>query len=165
MGETQGGMPVPIGDIELLRHPRKTAFLTSRHTPPQCNDAIRRWLDGLSPSDDCVMVGNIQRMEVDVLQGLLKRRVPAVLVLAEPLPKMWPAYAVEAIADGKMLVVSIATPATWRADRWAMAGLRNKYMIANAERVVVGMCRPGGMLSAALSAAPSVTILNEFRPS
>lgn len=163
MAERLGGPSVPIGNIGLLRHPRKTAFLTSRHTPPQCNDAIRAWLDSLSPSDDCVMVGNIQKLEVDVLQGLLKRRIPAVLVLAEPYPKMWPTYAVEAIGDGLLLVVTIVGLREPAGDAYAMAEWRNKYMIANADSVVVGMCRPGGMLSRLLVAARSVTRLNEFR--
>ena len=49
----------PIGDIRLLESQNKIAFLTSRHTPESCYDAIRSWLDSLDSQKDVVMVGYI----------------------------------------------------------------------------------------------------------
>ena len=154
----------PIGDIGLLSHPNKTAFLTSRRTPDSCRPAIREWLDSLSPEGECVMIGGIQKIEGDVLLGLLRRRVPTVLVLAEPMPKMWPIGVVEAIGEGRLLVLTTADFLLPWVDKYGMAADRNKFMVANAERVVVAMCRPGGFISRQVQAAKAVTYLTAYNP-
>lgn len=154
----------PMGDIGLLNHPNKTAFLTSRRTPDSCRPAIRAWLDSLSPSGDCVMIGGIQKLERDVFQGLLRRRVPTILVLAEPMPKMWPTSVVDAIGGGRLLVLTTTDFLLPWVDKYGMAADRNKFMVANAERVVVAMCRPGGFISKQLQAAKAVTYLTAYNP-
>lgn len=152
----------PIGDIRLLESQNKIAFLTSRHTPESCYDAIRSWLDSLDSQKDVVMVGYIQRLENFVFQGLVKRGIPTILVLSTPYPALWPTYAVDAIGDGRLLIISTSDFSLPWMDRYDVAMDRNKYMISNAEKVVVGMCRPGGFLSQQLTAAKEVLVLNDY---
>lgn len=151
----------PIGNIKLLEHTNKTAFLTSRHTPRSCDDNIRTWLDSLNPDTDCVMVGNIQLLESHVFQGLLKRNIPTILVLSVPYPEMWPTYIVDAIGDGRLLIITIADFSLPWMDDYGVAADRNKYMIANAEKVVIGVLRQGGILEKQLVAAKEVVLLND----
>lgn len=153
----------PIGNMKLLEAQNKTAFLSSRHTPESCYDAIRAWLDSLSPEHDVVLVGNLQRLESYVFQGLIKRNIPAILVLSTPYPELWPTYVVDAIGEGRLLIISTSYFSLPWMDRYDVAFDRNKYMIEKSERVVVGMCRPGGFLSQQLAVAKHVTILNEYQ--
>ncbi len=157
----QNKVSPPIGNIKLLEHTNKTAFLTSRHTPRSCDDNIRTWLDSLNPDTDCVMVGNIQLLESHVFQGLLKRNIPTILVLSAPYPELWPTYIVDAIGDGRLLIITMADFSLPWMDDYGVAADRNKYMIANAEKVVIGVLRQGGILEKQLVAAKEVVYLND----
>ncbi len=153
---------VPIGNIKLLEHDNKTAFLTSRGTTENSFDAIRKWLDGLSSETDCVLIGNLQQVESYVFRGLLKRGIPTVLVMCAPYPKVWPTYIVEAIGDGKLLILTTYGFSVPWEDEGSKAEERNKYMIANSERVVVGIMRPNGSIAEQIVGAKEVVELNEW---
>ncbi|MCQ7926317.1 hypothetical protein NP234_24340 [Salmonella enterica] len=141
---------LPIGNIDLLAKENKTAFLCSRNVPEACLPGIATWLDSLSAETDCVMCGNMQKIENDVLYGLLKRNIPTVLVLDGPFPEMWPISLVEAVGDQRLLVVTTSDFLLPWVDKYGMADARNRYMVANAAKVVLGFCRPGGQLAGQL---------------
>lgn len=107
------------------------------------------------------MVGNIQLLESHVFQGLLKRNIPTILVLSAPYPELWYTYIVDAIGDGRLLIITIADFSLPWMDDYGVAADRNKYMIANAEKVVIGVLRQGGILEKQLVAAKEVVILND----
>lgn len=138
---------VPIGNIQLVEHQHKTAFLCSRGMTDAGRPAIEAWIDSLNPNQDCIMCGNIQRIEIDVLNELVKKRIPVVLVFDGPFPPMWPLDLVSAIGDQRLLALTTADFLISWVDKFGMADARNKYMIANSEKVVLGLCRPGGQLS------------------
>lgn len=127
--------------------------------------AVVAWLDSLSAETDCVLCGNLQKIENDVLLGLLKRNIPTILVLDGPFPKMWPLALVEAIGDQRLLVVTTSDFLLPWIDKYGMADARNRYMIANSEKVVVGYCRPGGQLHRQLEGVDvEISVLNQYSP-
>ncbi|MGN0011020.1 MAG: hypothetical protein ACI35N_06800 [Marinilabiliaceae bacterium] len=156
---------VPIGNINLLNHERKTAFLSSRNMPDYCRPAITQWLDTLNADEDCVMCGDLQKTEHKVILGLVKRGIPTILVLGEPYPKKWPTGIVEAIGDQRLLALTTTDFLLPWVDKFGMADARNRYMIANASKIVVGFCRPDGQLAKQLKDVEAeVTLLNEYDP-
>ena len=156
---------LPIGDIDLLERPNKSAFLSSRNMPDICRPAIKTWLDSLSPETDCVLCGNLQKVESDVLNALVKRNIPTILVLDGPFPNMWPRNLVEAIGDRRLLAVTTSDFLLPWIDKYGMADARNRYMIANAEKVVIGFCRPGGQLHHQLEGVNvTVQVLTPYSP-
>ncbi len=155
----------PIGNIDLLVKDGKTAFLCSRKMPDYCLASINLWIDSLSSESDCVMCGNLQKTEGKVLSGLIKRHIPTILVLDKPFPEMWPTAMVEAIGDGRLLALTTTDFLLPWIDKYGMAEARNRYMIANAAKVVTGFCRPGGQLQKQLAGASAeVTYLNPYDP-
>ncbi len=155
----------PIGNIDLLSREGKTAFLCSRKMPDYCAAAINTWIDSLSVDCDCIMCGNLQKAEGQVLASLIKRRIPTILVLDQPFPTMWPTAMVEAIGDGRLLALTTTDFLLPWIDKYGMAEARNRYMIANATKVVTGFCRPGGMLQKQLAVANvEVEYLNPYDP-
>lgn len=167
--ETTAAQPseitAPIGNIDLLSRESKTAFLCSRKMPDYCLTSVNTWIDSLSPEEDCIMCGNLQKTEGLVLSSLIKRHIPAILVLDRPYPEMWPTSMVEAIGDGKLLVLTTTDFLLPWIDKYGMAEARNRYMIANAAKVVTGFCRPGGQLQKQLASANAeVTYLNPYDP-
>lgn len=156
---------LPIGDISLLEREHKTAFLCSRGMAEVGRLAIKAWLESLNPEVDCVMCGNIQKVERDVLDALVRRGIPAVLVLDGPFPPMWPRNLVQAIGDRKLLAVTTSFFFVPWVDKYGMAEARNRYMIANAETVALGFCRPGGQIEKQLQGVNvNVKVLNPYSP-
>lgn len=157
---------VPLGNITLLEHTNKTAFLCSRRIPDDFKPAVFQWLDTLSPDTDCVMCGNLQQVEAEVVDGLIKRRIPTILVLDQPFPDSWPTAMVEAIGDQNLLVLTTSDFLLPWIDKYGMADARNRYMIANANRIVLGFCRPGGLLDKQLAPVDvPIVHLNQYDPS
>lgn len=153
----------PIGDKSLLDREHKVAFLCSRNMSLAGRPAIKKWLESLNPETDCVMCGNLQRLESDVLEALVGRNIPTILVLDHPFPPMWPIKLVEAIGDQKLLVVTTSDFLLPWVDKYGMADARNRFMISQAETVVIGFCRPGGQLDRQLKAAnANVMVLNQY---
>ncbi len=159
-------LSVPIGNIDLLNK-SKTAFLSSRRTPDACRPKIVEWVESLSPASDCVMVGCLQPLEDFVLQMLLERDIPTVLVLSTLYPSRFPLQQVVAIGDGRLLVISIVDGHNKSVSKGELAAQRNKWMISNADKIVVGALRTsGGFLADQLDAVAGpdvdVVLLNEF---
>lgn len=155
----------PIGDISLIEREHKTAFLSSRNMSDACRPAIKAWLGTLKPDVDCVMIGNIQKIEKEILDALVGLNIPTVLVLDRPFPEMWPLNLVQAIGDQRLLVVTTSDFLLPWVDKFGMADARNRYMIANSETVVLGFCRPGGQLDGQLKGINvNVKVLNPYSP-
>ncbi len=148
-------LSVPIGNIDLLTHERKTTFLSSRNAPANAEQEVKKWVETLDPATDCVLCGNLQQIERKALAMLLARRVPTVLVLDEPYPALWPTNLVEAIGEARLLVITTTDFLLPWVDRYGQAESRNRYMISNASKIVLAHLRQGGQLHAQLAQCDS----------
>ena len=119
-----------LGNKELLKL-RKTAFLASGTIPPdmvlQCYD----WAAG--KHEGCVVSGFSSKLERDVLHFLLKAKCPVIMVLARQIYKMVPEELTDAIADGRLLIVSTTT-AIRQSKATALA--RNRYICEMADKIL-----------------------------
>ena len=155
----------PIGNINLIYHENKTAFLCSRSLPYEFRPALVNWLNRLDARKDCVMCGNLQKIENEVLQGLIERGIPTIVVLDRPYPESWPTYMMQGVGDQKLLIITLVDFTVPWIDKYVMAEMRNKYMIANAKRIVLGFCRPGGIIESQLQGIDKEVIrLNKYNP-
>ena len=77
-----------IGNLDLLKRP-KTAFLCSSKTTSR--DILKSfdWATSV-PKDSCIISGFQTKLEKDVLQLLLKRHIPIIIVLARKMYKELP---------------------------------------------------------------------------
>ncbi len=148
------------GNKELL-YRTKTAFLSSHAIPPEKVSAVGRWADTLSPDNDCIMCGNIQRIESELLQKLIYRHIPIIVVFGIAMPQTWTTEFLRA-ADAKCLAMVCSASPTQNShfiDKADDARRRNMYMIANADNIVVGYARPCGKLSQQLCGLSNVRYL------
>ncbi len=137
---------------------RKTAFLCSRITPDAVNEAVGRWLEGLSPDADCVMCGNHSPMERVVFDRLLKNKIPAILVLAEALHEWWDEQISTALREGRLLIITHCDDDVHTVSSHS-AFDRNILMLSIADSIVVGFCNKGGNLERVLVGYDNVTYL------
>ena len=88
-----------IGNLDLLKRP-KTAFLCSSKTTSR--DILKSfdWATSV-PKDSCIISGFQTKLEKDVLQLLLKRHIPVIIVLARRMYKELPAEIQSAIEATK----------------------------------------------------------------
>lgn len=143
---------------EALLERRKTAFLCSRNASVEVEKAVDEWLDTLKAEVDCVMCGNQSSMERRVFEGLLRRKIPTILMLAEALPDTWSKEMQAAMQAGRLLAVTHCDESVhWASAR--SANDRNLLMIGLAAEVVVGCCTEGGNLSRQLMQARNVRYL------
>lgn len=122
-----------IGNLDLLEHP-KTAFLCSSKTTSR--DILKSfdWATSV-PKDSCIISGFQTKLEKDVLQLLLKRHIPVIIVLARRMYKMLPAEMQSAIDSNEALIISLShLPRNSKQSALA----RNKYIISIADNVVFG---------------------------
>ena len=122
-----------IGNLDLLEHP-KTAFLWSSKTTSR--DILKSfdWATSVS-KDSCIISGFQTKLEKDVLQLLLKRHIPVIIVLARRMYKMLPAEMLSAIDSNEALIISLShLPRNSKQSALA----RNKYIISIADNVVFG---------------------------
>ena len=145
-------MPVNFqyaGDIGLWELP-KTAFLCSRKVPAaqvlKCYD----WAIAMREAGRCVMLGAHSQLEKDVLHYLLKGAQPVVLVLARGLLKRPDPVLQPEIDKGRLLVVAPLGHTVIRVTA-RTAAARNEFLLAHAQRIVVGHSEAGGSLAAALA--------------
>lgn len=145
------------GCEELITR-RKTAFLCSRQVPNGVPEAVESWLESLHPDRDCVMCGNQSSLEHTVFTGLLNRKIPTILVLAQAMPEAFSAQLQTAVTENRLLVITHCDASV----HWATAQSardRNILMISMAAEVVVGFCSQGGNLSRQLMNANNVRYL------
>lgn len=131
-----------IGNLELLERP-KTAFLCSSKTTSRDILKSLDWATSV-PKDSCIISGFQTKQGKDVLQLLLKRHIPVIIVLARRMYKMLPAEMQSAIDSNKALIISL-THLPRNSKQSALA--RNKYIISIADNVVFGALAPTSSLT------------------
>jgi hypothetical protein len=136
-----------VGDRALLALP-KTAYLASRggegRTP--------RFAPTIGTA--CVMSGFLSPMERHVFDACLADGTPMIQVLACGLPKTFPPRVRQAIAAGRLLIM---TPFDETVERINVtrAAWCNQYLLHAADTVVIGHLNPDGMLACLLSDMPA----------
>ena len=148
---------------ETLMQREKTAFVCSRKTPDGLEYLVGKWLLGLSDGRDCIMCGNQSPMERAVFTMLLQRKIPTILVLAEAMPSRWGDDVREALAAGRLLVITHCD-ASVHSVTARSAFDRNVLMLSLAQKIVVGCCTKGGKLERALAGFDNVEYLANGQP-
>ena len=97
------------------------------------------------PKDSCVISGFQTKLEKDVLQLLLKRHIPVIIVLARRMYKELPVEIQSAIDGNEALILSLSHLSR-NSKPGALA--RNKYIISIADSVVFGALNPSSSLAA-----------------
>ena len=148
---------------ETLMQREKTAFLCSRKTPDGLEYLVGKWLLGLSDGRDCIMCGNQSPMERAVFTMLLQRNIPTILCLAEAMPARWGDDVRDALAAGRLLVITHCD-ASVHSVTARSAFDRNVLMMSLAQKIVVGCCTKGGKLERALAGFDNVEYLANGQP-
>ena len=131
-----------IGNLELLERP-KTAFLCSSKTTSRDILKSLDWATSV-PKDSCIISGFQTKLEKDVLQLLLKRHIPVIIVLARRMYKMLPAEMQSAINCNEALIISLShLPRNSKQSALA----RNKFIISIADNVEFGALDPTSSLT------------------
>lgn len=131
-----------IGNLDLQKR-QKTAFLCSSKTTSR--DILKSfdWATSV-PKDSCIISGFQTKLEKDVLQLLLKRHIPVIIVLARRMYKELPAEIQSAIDGNEALILSLSHLSR-NSKPGALA--RNKYIISIADSVVFGALNPSSSLA------------------
>lgn len=119
-----------LGNTDLLKL-KKTGFLASSTIPPDMVLRCYDWAAG--KHEGCVVSGFNSKLEHDVLHFLLKAKCPVIMVLARQMYKVIPEELRDALADGRLLIVSTTTAA--RQSR-ATALSRNRYICELADEIL-----------------------------
>lgn len=131
-----------------------TAFVCSQRCP---GDALLRatdWIKALDPATTTLLGGWHTPVEREVLRIALRRGV--FLIVAEArsprivIASDWRA----SLAAGRMQIIHPLPDAGPRITS-AQAAARTRWVIGQADHIVVGHASPGGTLAAALAAAPA----------
>jgi len=144
-----------IGNRALLELP-KTAFLASRGAVPAGQ------AHGWASTAECVISGFLSPMERAVFNEYLERGTPMIQVLACGLPGVFPSRVQDALAAGRMLILT-PFPATVRHCSGPRAAWCNQYVLHRADRIVIGRLAPDGMLACLLADLPDdkrVTVMS-----
>lgn len=121
-----------LGNEELLKLP-KTAFLASSTISSETVLKVYDWATDMRSRGECVISGFSSKLEQDVLHFLLKGSQPIILVLARRMYKVIPQELQEALAQNRLLIVSV-TNATRQSKDTAM--VRNKWLCEMADRIL-----------------------------
>lgn len=130
-----------IGNRALLER-RKTAFLCSQTTPSSVFPVIQRWAEGLD-ADMCIVCGNESEVERMVFSIVLRRGIPAILLLSEALNCHFSKKIQSAIEDGRLLVGTHCNDDVHFTTRQSAID-RNRIIIDLSDEVVVGFSSENG---------------------
>lgn len=145
-----------LGNAAILDLPL-TAFLCSRRVPA---DAVLRcydWAIAQREAGNAVISGFHSPLEKDVLRYLLKGKQPVVLALARGMKQNWEQTILNALEEGRLLIITPFSAQVRRASE-DTAAVRNDLMIRLAKQVVVGYAGKGGMLERRLRLELNVPI-------
>ena len=145
-----------IGNVALLDHPDKVAFLSSRRISPADVLKCYEWAEKVRDTERCVISGFQSPLEKDVLKFLLRGKVPVILVLARSLWKTVPEELREPVGQGRLLIVSPVAAARASA---ATAAARNRWILANCTSLVLGSLDPGGSLARLVATFPVANMI------
>ena len=144
-----------LGNADLLGLPGKVAFLASRGMPSAALLRCYAWAERVRDGERCIIGGFQSPLEQDVLQFLLRGKVPIVYVLARTLWKRPPERLRPALEAGRLLLV-----APFPAKRVSIDGAqaRNRYILEHCSEVVLGHLTPTGHLHVILAHFPDLPI-------
>ncbi len=133
-----------LGNAEILNSP-KTAFLCSRKIPPSVVLKCYDWAIEERNKGNCVISGFHSKIEKDVFHYLLSGTQPVIIVLARGMKDKFDHEWKVAIEAGRLLVI---TPFENNVKRVTAetAEKRNRFMIEQADKVVIGYASKDGML-------------------
>ena len=123
---------VYLGNQELLKL-QKTAFLASSNIATETVLRVYDWATDMRSRRDCIISGFNSKLEQDVLHFLLKGKQPVILVLARRMYKVIPEELEEALAQNRLLIVSVSNAARQSKDT---AMMRNRWVCKTADRIL-----------------------------
>lgn len=121
-----------LGNKELLKL-KMTAFLASSTISSGTVLRVYDWATDMRNRGECVISGFCSKLEQDVLHFLLKGGQPIILVLARQMYKVIPKELQEALAQNRLLIVSVSN-ATRQSKETAM--VRNKWVCQKSDRIL-----------------------------
>jgi len=144
-----------IGNVEIMNR-EKVAFLSSRKVPPAAVMMALDWAAKMRDAGVCVIGGFQSALEKDVLRVLLKEGTqPVVVVLARKLWRVVPTEYREAIASGRLLIVSPVSQTVNRVSEES-ALVRNRFILQNCASAIFASIDPGGELDRLLAEFPNL---------
>ena len=114
---------------------------------------IYDWAKQMREQGKCVVSGFHSALERDVLDILLRGEQPIIIAAARALPHKHPAAVRRAVNNGRMLVLSPGDKA--KKTTPAAARLRNEFIAAVADCIVIGHASETGELSQTLAQLPA----------
>ena len=133
-----------LGNQELLKL-QKTAFLASGNIASETVLQVYDWATEMRSRGECVISGFNSKLEQDVLHFLLKGNQPIILVLARRMYKVIPKELQEALAQNRLLIVSVSNAARQSKDT---AMMRNKWVCQKSDRILfVGVTERSSLYS------------------
>jgi hypothetical protein len=131
-----------LGNQELLKL-QKTAFLASSNIASETVLRVYDWATNMRSRGDCIISGFNSKLEQDVLHFLLKGSQPIILVLARRMYKVIPEELEEALAQNRLLIVSVSNVARQSKDT---AMMRNRWVCKTADRILfVGVTKQSSL--------------------
>ncbi|WP_373782409.1 DNA-processing protein DprA [Bacteroides heparinolyticus] len=121
-----------LGNEELLKL-RKTAFLASSTISSETVLKVYDWATDMRSRGECIVSGFNSKLEQDVLHFLLKGSQPIILVLARRMYKVVPDELREALAQNRLLIVSVSSAARQSKDT---AMMRNRRLCEMADKIL-----------------------------
>lgn len=145
-----------LGNRDILKE-HKTAYLCSQRCPAMAILKSYDWAKEQRKAGRCVVCGNHSRIEKDVFEILLRGTQPIILVLARGMKSRWEPEILEAVEQGRLLVIAPFPPTVTRVTR-DTAKTRNRKIIELSDRIVAGYVNPGGSLEEVLAGADPLKI-------
>ena len=132
------------GNKEHLQLP-KTAFLSSDRFSAASVLKSYDWAAEMVKQKRCVISGFHSKMEKDVFEILLRGKQPIIWVLARGMFKRPKTRLKELVESGQLLIISQFDESITERTR-EQATIRNKFVIDNADEIVIAHIVKGGML-------------------
>lgn len=138
-----------FGNKDILNN-YKIGFLSSMKCPAEVVLKSYEWAKYQRNEGNCVVCGNHSQIEQDVFDILLKGEQPLVLVLPRGLKKRWDKSWLENIEKKRLLIISPFLKDITRVTR-VTAIQKNKTIINQSDKIVVGYKSPNGQLDRLLT--------------
>ena len=138
-----------FGNKEIMKL-EKTAFLCSQRCPAGIVLKSYDWAKRQREDGSCIVCGNHSQIEKDVFSILMKGKQPVILMLARGMKSRWDPGIDQAIADGRLLVLSPFEQGIKRVTR-ATAKVRNSLLVEMSDQIMVAYASLGGQLNQLLT--------------
>ncbi len=132
-----------FGNTSLLNR-YLVSFLASRNVDDQTVLRTDTWVSGIVRTEKVVISGFHSPLERHLLGRLLANRHPVVMVLGRTLYRRFPEGVAEAVAEDKMLIVSLRR---YSRHSFSSAQIRNWYVTDIADEMVFAGLHSGSSLN------------------